>query len=194
VRRNPQNLDFKSDLAMTYNNLAMSTEDRREVVGLYQQALELRKQLVEQAPTNNWFRRNLARTYQNLGSCQDQLGPEEALKALEECLRLLQQAVAEQPAVTLYQNDLGVILFLHGRRLADRGRIQEARDYFQQCRAIFQKLREKSPAEPSYEKSVRDIEEVLAQLEENSKPSPAAPPGSGRTPTTAQKPAGVGVR
>ncbi len=59
MRRNPQILDFKANLAMTYNNLAMATDDIRETLSMCQEALELRKQLVEQAPTNNWFRRNL---------------------------------------------------------------------------------------------------------------------------------------
>jgi eukaryotic-like serine/threonine-protein kinase len=194
VRRNPGHLDFKSNLAMTYNNLAMATDDGREVGRLYQEALEVRKQLVEQAPTNNWFRRNLARTYQNLGIYQELSNrPEDALKAMEACRQLLQQVVAEQPAVTLYQSDLGAILNLLGNRLADRGRTKEAGDALQQCHAIYQRLRDKNPGE-GYEENVREAEEGLAKLEKNSKPSQAAPPGSGGTQPPAQKPAGAGVR
>jgi eukaryotic-like serine/threonine-protein kinase len=193
VRRNPQNLEYKANLAMTYNNLSMATDDLPEQLRMIQEALELRKQLVEQAPTNNWFRRNLARTYQNLAIYQEYDNrPEDALKAMEECLRLLKQVVTEQPTVTLYQNDLATILNILGHRLADRGRNKEARDTLQQCRAIYQKLREKSPGEATYEEGLHDVEDGLAKLEKDSKPSQTAPPGSGGKPTPAGKPAGAG--
>jgi tetratricopeptide (TPR) repeat protein len=126
----------------------MVAEDGREAVRMFQQALDLRKQLVEQAPTNNWFRRNLARTYQNLAIWQEERGrPEGTLKDLEEGIRLLRQVLADEPAVTLYQSDLGWGLFNIGFRLAGAGRKKEAREAFEQSRGIFQKLRSKSPGE-----------------------------------------------
>ncbi len=112
---------------------------------------------------------------------------------MEECHRLLQQVVADQPAASRYQSDLGTILCILGSRLADRGRTQEARDAFQQSREIYRKLREKSPGE-GYEGNVREAEEGLAKLAKNSKSSRDAPAGSGGTPTQSQKPAGAGVR
>jgi tetratricopeptide (TPR) repeat protein len=193
VSRNPQKVDFKSDLAMTYNNLAMATDEPGELLRMTQEALELRKQVVEQAPTNNWFRRNLARTYQNLGIYNEAAGrPADGLKAIEESHRLLQQVVADQPTVSRYQADLGWILILLGRRLADRGRTKEAGDAFRQSRAIYQKLRDKNPGE-GFDGNVREAEEDLSRLEKNSKPSIDAPAKSGGSPAQSPKPAGAGV-
>jgi len=104
VQRAPEDLRYKSNLAMTYNNLAFVTNDAREKEALFRKALETRKHLVEREPPDAMFRRNLARTYQNLGGAQETLGEtNDGLRSFQESCRLLQQVVVEAPALTVYQ-------------------------------------------------------------------------------------------
>ena len=60
VVQDPAQFDFKNDLALTYHNLAILEDTTPEGRALLQQALALRKQLVEAAPGIPLFRRNLA--------------------------------------------------------------------------------------------------------------------------------------
>ena len=67
VRQDPAQLDFKNDLALTYFNLAVLEKSPQENRALLEQALTLRKELVEVNPGNAVFRRHLGRTYDSLG-------------------------------------------------------------------------------------------------------------------------------
>ncbi len=108
MRRKPKQPEYKSDLATTYNNLAMATEDAAEGERLYLESLELRKQLVEQRRPTTGFGADRACSYQNVAMIHVGFGRwEAALKELEEGRILLQQAVLDQPSVTQYQSDLG---------------------------------------------------------------------------------------
>jgi tetratricopeptide (TPR) repeat protein len=60
VLRDPTEIGFNYDLAMTYNNLGLLTEDPIKALELLAHALAIRKQLVEKAPTSAQYRRNLA--------------------------------------------------------------------------------------------------------------------------------------
>ncbi len=107
VGQDPAQVEFKNDLALTYHNSAFlaAGQERR---ALLEQALALRKQLVEALPANPVFRRHLARTYEILGRDQVELGQtQDALVSLRESRALLHRVVIEQPNVTTYQDNLG---------------------------------------------------------------------------------------
>ncbi len=162
VRRDPKSLEFRYALSMTYNNLAMASDDAGEALSLYERALRLRKELVEQLPTSGLYRRNLARTYFNKGVFLGEKGrPDEAVAALQESRRLLQEVVTDEPAVVSYREDLGAILHDLGHRLLLRRRLGEAREAFEQARTIYRKLRH-TTGSARYDEFVRQLEEALA--------------------------------
>jgi hypothetical protein len=84
----------------------------------------------------------------------------------------------EQPAVTVYQHDLGQILHILGVTLTARGQLDEARALLQRARAIFEKLHHASPGDPSFEESLRDAERALAQVERDAQAAQHRPPAS----------------
>jgi eukaryotic-like serine/threonine-protein kinase len=162
VRRDPTQLTFKSDLAITYHNLS-SKGNRDEREAWCQQSLELRKQLVDQEPTNVLYRRNLARSYQALSNVQFDSGrPKDSLKSQEECCRLLQQAVAEQPTIIGHQSDLGEAFLLLASRLRSEGREGEAKTALQLSRAIYQKLVHFDPDDTRFREELIAAEKELA--------------------------------
>jgi tetratricopeptide (TPR) repeat protein len=172
VRLDPSQLEFLNDLGMTYNNRAMMSQDHLEERDLFRQSLEIRKRLVQQVPTNAYYRRNLARTYQNLGITHDLLGQhDDALKSLEEGRRLLEQVVIEQPAVTVYQHDLAQILDNLGSSLGRGGRHDEAKEHLQRARTIYQKLLHTSPHDLNVQTGLKSVEVNLVELDKVAKAS-----------------------
>ena len=145
VKRDPTQLTFKSHLALTYHNLTgLGHGDEQEA--WCQQAIQLRKQLVDQDPTSVLYRRNLARSHQSLGAIQ--IGPgrtKVALQSQEECCRLLQQVVADQPSSTENQADLAEAYHLLAERLHSNGREVEEKTALEQSHAIYQKLAHSDP-------------------------------------------------
>jgi tetratricopeptide (TPR) repeat protein len=180
VRKDPGQIDFKNDLALTYNNLTILTDSAVEKRALFEQALPIRKQLVEQAPTSSFFRRNLARTYELHGLNQFDLGhTKDALSSLQESRLLLQQVVVEQPAVTIYQDSLAGACESLGTILAKLGHHREAKEVFEQARTICRKLVHSNPDEAGLKESLMRVERGLAESEKALK---AALTGSSGTP------------
>ena len=177
VLRDPTDIGFKYDLAMTYNNLGLLTEDHNQALELLARALVIRKQLVENEPTSAQYRRNLARTHQNISVFQLKLGRErDGLESIRECCRLMEEVVADQPSVTRYQGDLGQALFNLGDTLAVQGQPQEAKAVFEHSRKIYQKLVHSNPNDAGFQKGLHDAEAVLAKAEKPaSELQPAVP-------------------
>ena len=65
--RSPRCRRYRDDLALTYNNMAFREEDSQVAVRDLRKAIELREQLLALDPTNQYRRRNVARSCQNLG-------------------------------------------------------------------------------------------------------------------------------
>jgi serine/threonine-protein kinase len=191
LRRDPARIEFKYDLAMTCNNLAMSVADGRETLGLYQRALKLRRELVEEMPTNSLYRRNLARTSQNLGVFYCMNGRvEEGIASMEEARRLLQEAVLDQPTVLMYQNDLAANRYVLGRQWLDLGRYAEAREAYREGRNIYRKLRHSTGID-GYEENVREADEALAAVEKAVKDRSSSPKEDGGMTKGGERPRGT---
>jgi serine/threonine protein kinase/tetratricopeptide (TPR) repeat protein len=166
VDRDPSQIGFKYDLAMTCNNLALMTDDRLKALGLLERALAIRKRLVEQEPTNAQYRRNLARTHQNIGVFQLGLGRAgHGLDSLRESRRLLEEVVAEHSSVTRYQGDLGQALYNLGDTLAAQGASQEAIAILEHSRKIYRKLLHANPDDAGCREGLLLAEQRLAVVE-----------------------------
>ena len=133
VDQNPTGVDFKNDLALSYHNFAFLAGTEQEKRALLDQALALRKQLVEALPSNSVFRRHLARTYESLGRNQLALGQtQDALESLRQSRALLHQVVIEQPNVTTYQDNLAGACEILGHTLATLGQHREAQEAYKE--------------------------------------------------------------
>ncbi len=125
---------------MTYHNLFYVTDDDLGKLAWCEQALVLRRQIVEKNPGNAYHRNNLARTYQILGLGQFARGlKNDGLKSLHESHRLLQQVVVDDPRATMFHDNLGCVCESLGSSLAQQGRIKEAVACLEQARADLSK-------------------------------------------------------
>ena len=73
LRLDPANGGYRSDLAMTLNNMSLVSE-RAESVELLRQALDLRRAFVAEKPDESYLKRNVARTLMNLASSYSDIG------------------------------------------------------------------------------------------------------------------------
>jgi tetratricopeptide (TPR) repeat protein len=170
VRQEPAQLDFKNDLALTYHNLAFLEENPQENRVLLEQALTLRKHLVEVNPGNALFRRHLGRTYGSLGQNQLSLGhTQEALSYLRESRALLHQVVVAHPNTTANQGYLAGACGVLGRALASLGQHEEAQEAYKEARTMYQNLVQSNSESTENKKSLLEIEADLAKSEKASK-------------------------
>ena len=169
ARRDPTRLTFKSQLALTYHNL-LFTGNRDEKEAWCQQSLELRKQHVDQDPTNVLYRRNVARSYQALSAIQFEVGrSKDALNYQEECCRLLQEVVSAQPTCTIYQADLAESFVELADRLRSDGREDEAKTALQKSHATYQKLVHSDPDDTKFRGKLSMLEKAVAASESKAK-------------------------
>jgi eukaryotic-like serine/threonine-protein kinase len=171
LRKNPANLEYKSDLAMTCNNLYYVSDGPLEKQAWCEKALTLRKELVLVNPGNNYFQRNLARTYEIFGITQLAGNHhEDGLKSLEEGRRILQQVVVNEPVFKLAQDNLASLCATLGMALRNEGRIQEAIAAFDQSRATYQKLLQVSPDDAGFKGGLSMAEHEIALTAQKKKP------------------------
>ena len=106
VAEEPSVPRYRDDLALTYNNMAFREEDPQVAARDLRKAIELREQLLALDPTNQYRRRNVARSCQNLGVYEYALGRHsEAIELQERCCCLLEEVVQTEPTNTTYQCD-----------------------------------------------------------------------------------------
>ncbi len=141
VATEPAVQKFRDDLALTYNNMAFREEDPRVAAGELRKAIELREQLLALDPTNLYRRRNVARSCQNLGVIEYDLGRHsEAIALVERCCRLLEEVVQIEPTNTTFQCDLGQGYINQGDLLVRSGRPDESLWSSRRAREIYERL------------------------------------------------------
>ena len=171
VGQDPAEVEFKNDLALTYHNLAFLAEGQ-ERRALLEQAVALRKQLVEALPGNPVFRRHLARTYETLGRDQLDLGQTlDAVSSLQESRALLHQVVIEQPNVTTYQDNLASACEMLGYALTKLGQHREAREAFKEARTNYQRLVQSNSENAGFKQSLLEVETMMAESEKAREPA-----------------------
>ncbi len=168
VATEPAVQKFRDDLALTYNNMAFREEDPQVAVGDLRRAIELREQLLALDPTDLYRRRNVARSCQNLGVIEYDLGRHsEAIALLERCCRLLEEVVQIAPTNTTFQCDLGNAYMNQGDLLGRNGRPDESRRSGRRAREIFERLLTSQPrldaARIGLTLALRNISEALSQ-------------------------------
>jgi eukaryotic-like serine/threonine-protein kinase len=189
VGRYPDQLSCKNDLALTYHNLAFLANSPQECRSLLDQALTLRKQLVDVNPGNTLFRRHLARTFESLGRHQLSLGQtEDAVRSLRESRALHHQVVIAVPNSTKNQDSLASACGLLGYVLNSSGRYREAQEACEEARTMYQNLVRSNPENPTYKTLLLEVENMLAESEKALKP---AVPGSA---VISKSPAGTASR
>ena len=83
VAEEPSVPRYRDDLALTYNNMAFREEDGQVAARDLRKAIELREQLLVLDPTNQYRRRNVARSSGFLVFDEDSLVPQ--LVAISGC-------------------------------------------------------------------------------------------------------------
>jgi tetratricopeptide (TPR) repeat protein len=159
---------YRDDLALTYNNMAFREEDPQVAARDLRKAIELREQLLALDLTNQYRRRNVARSCQNLGVHEYDLGRHsEAFELLERCCRLLEEVVQTEPTNTTYQCDLAQGYINLGDLLGRSGRLDESVRSGRRAREIYERLLAAQPrldpARTGLMGALSNISEALSQ-------------------------------
>ena len=125
VELRPDESVYRSDLALTYNNLGVAQSrsgDVAQAAESYAKAVDLAGELVRQAPAETSYRRRMAIGLNNLGEAQSKLGHATAAEpSFRRALELQEPLVKQDPRDVESRSTLGAIV----QRLGSRpGRIE----------------------------------------------------------------------
>jgi tetratricopeptide (TPR) repeat protein len=141
VAEEPSVAGHRDDLALTLNNLAMRSDDPRECARLFRKALELREALATLDPGNAVRRRNVARSCQNLGLTEYDLGRHsEGIDLLERSCNLLEEVVKTDPTSTMFQCDLAQAYANRSHLRGQAGRLDESIGSGRRAREVYERL------------------------------------------------------
>ena len=146
-----------SDLAGFYTNLGIlyfGTEQYDRAEKAFDQARDLRAELVKAHADSPDYRNNLASSYDNLGSLYRKTNRlERARTSLNAALKLRQKVVADNPSVTLYQDQLANIYLNIGTLERASNHLPAARDAYEQALKRWQKLALTHPQVPRFQEN-----------------------------------------
>ena len=157
--------------------MAFREEDPQVAARDLRKAIELREQLLVLDPTNQYRRRNVARSCQNLGVHEYALGRHsEAIELQERCCRLLEEVVQTEPTNTTYQCDLAQGYMNLGDSLGRSGRLDESVRSGRRAREIYERLLAAlprlDPARGGLMGALSNISEALTNLPAGQFPVP----------------------
>ncbi len=115
-------------------------------IGEQGKAIELRKQLLTDAPRSMRQRYALADTYYAQAMRDRERSPEGAIQALEETQKLMEPLAASNPDVKEYQQLLGETYDQLAFILARKGRLDRAAELYKQALMIFEELAISDPS------------------------------------------------
>lgn len=126
----PTELEYRSDVAVTYNNLGAvqsRTEELDQAAASYQKAINIQRELVLAAPNQNSFQCDLAVSFNNLGLVQSQLGQVvDADHSFREALALQERLIRQNPKDVVLSSSLGGIYNNLGIVSEELGQLAEA--------------------------------------------------------------------
>ena len=135
----PLELQYRSDLALTHNNLGAAysrTEQLARAAGAYQRAIDIQCELVNAAPSQNSYQRDLAVSFNNLGLVQNELRRVVEAEELKEfadagshyrnAIEYQRRAHAGAPDISRYGEFLSKHYHNYGRVMRRLGRPDEA--------------------------------------------------------------------
>ena len=129
-------LDQKADLFATSDGAILT-----DALALYQQALAIEQQLIEQFPDKNHYRQAMSVSYNKIGDIQLRLGDTNAaLTAYQQSLTITEQLVAQDAQNTGFQRDLSVSYNNIGDIQLRLGDTEAALEAYQQLLTIAEQL------------------------------------------------------
>jgi tetratricopeptide (TPR) repeat protein len=167
--REPQDFDIRRRLALCYRMLGdvlASSSDLDEAVVQYELARDELVPLVERNPDVPDYAADLAGIRMNLGAQRQGQGDlAAALEEMEFAAELLRTITAGAAPTPRYRRDLGVALRATGQILMELDRTDDARERFNESRAILEQLATEHPTEESYATELELTQRVLAELD-----------------------------
>ena len=126
----PMQLDYRCDVALTYNNLGAiqsQSKESDEAAASYQKAIDIQRELVRAAPNQNTFQRDLAVSFNNLGLVQSQMGQvADADQSFRQALALQERLIRQNPNDIVLSSSLGGIYNNLGIVSEELGQYDEA--------------------------------------------------------------------
>jgi serine/threonine protein kinase/Flp pilus assembly protein TadD len=151
LTRNNNDQAVLQGLAASYNNLSSMIKDTApvEAVQVFEQAIEIQRQLVQSSPSNRAFQAELARTYNNLGYV---LASKEAwldaMHSYENAVALQERLVKASPLLASYRRDLAVSYNNLGMMQTRSERLPDGQRSFDRAVQLQRQLLEAEPSDP----------------------------------------------
>ncbi len=155
-REFPENLDYRQDLANSFNWLGeLHREQGRrldEAEQCYHRSQELQEGLVEAAPDVPVYHLDLARSLFNLGIvCKDTARAQDAEAHFDRAINSLRILQVPETLLARYRQELGRCYLNRGNLLWENPqRRPQARADYEAAMDVFQKLTEQVPSKPRY--------------------------------------------
>ncbi len=126
----PRNLEYRSDLALSLNNLGAIQSHQSnwtEACDAYRRAIEFQGQLCRQAPPVVRYRSDLAISLNNLGQAYRRSAElDNSEVAFDRARLLFRELAADFPSELAYRSSLGVVLNNQAMLLEDADRLEDA--------------------------------------------------------------------
>lgn len=173
VRRFPDEIELRTDLATSYSNLGIlrwKQKQHAQAAEALQQADRLfhaaDPRLLSPEQQSAW-----ARVRSNLGSVLSTLrrGPD-AERAFQQAVDLESKLAAECPAVPAFRSDLAGMYANLGRQQAIGGKSSAARHVFQEACRLYDALAAEFPADEGFRAEAAQCRRLLAILEADNQP------------------------
>ncbi len=150
----PEESDYRSELALTYNNLGAAQSRSGAVAQAaesYAKVVDLANELARQAPAQKSYRRTLAIGFNNLGLAQGKLGHATAAEpSIRQALALQEALVKQDPHDVAAQSELGAMYNDLGIVLEELNRWADAVQAYQQAVAHQQQAVASAPEVARY--------------------------------------------
>jgi tetratricopeptide (TPR) repeat protein len=166
VRLAPRDVEFRSDLSMTLNNMAFGA-GQGMTRPLLQEALKLRRELAAELPKDPYTRRNVARTLYNIAvvyEWEQQFA--DALPLFAEACDLLQKVTTEAPGFVGFRCELAAAQNSRAQMLVALNRPDEAFAVVGQNRKDLEELLRVDPANLILRQYDINSHDISAQIHE----------------------------
>jgi tetratricopeptide (TPR) repeat protein len=166
VRLAPRDVDFRSDLSMTLNNMAFGASQDM-TLPLLHEALKLRRELAAELPKDHTTSRNVARTLYNIAVVYEwDKRYADALPLFAEACDLLQKVTAEAPGFVGFRGELAAAQNSRAQMLVELNRPDEAFAALSQSRKNLEDLLRIDPANIIFRQEDINSHGISAQIHE----------------------------
>jgi tetratricopeptide (TPR) repeat protein len=149
IAKNPNDLQWKSELARVRNDLGISLMEKQDYSGAYgvfSEALKERQGLVEREPGNLVLLAAYGSTANNMAVACRHLGRiEEAAQMVKLCEGAFRKWVAGDPSSTRAKERLSVALGTVGQYYDDAGKLDQAAAYYNEKNGLVEVLLKEDP-------------------------------------------------